>query len=130
MARLYATTEQAWPTDPPADADRLLRVASRLVDRLLFGRLYDHDPDTLQPTDPDDVQALQDATVTIAHELAETGALSAGSTSKWESVGIGSVSLSGPGTSEGTVVVDGLPVPGVAVIFLADVGRAATTVTL
>lgn len=122
MARLYATTEQAWPTDPPANAALLLRTASRLVDVLLTTRAYDVDTEGL-PTDTDDAQALQDATVTIAHELDETGALTSGSTEGWQSVGIGSVTLSGRQSSEGTTVVAGLPVPGVALVYLADVGE-------
>lgn len=121
MARLYATTAQAWPTDPPANADLLLRTASRLVDVLLVTRAYDVDAAGM-PTDADDVQALQDAAVTIAHELQTTGALDAGSTEQWQSVGIGSVSLSGRQAAEGTVMVSGLPVPGVALIYLSDVG--------
>lgn len=119
--RLYATPEQAWPTEAPANADLLIRTASRLVDTLLVTRRYDHDG-TGVPTDPDDAQALQDATVTIAHELAETGAMDAGSTAEWQSVGIGSVSLSGRMSREGTTMVSGLPVPGVALVYLASVG--------
>ena len=121
MARIYATTAQAWPTDPPGNADLLLRTASRVVDVLLTTRAYDVDTDGM-PTDADDVQALQDAAVTIAHELQTTGALDAGSTERWESVGIGSVSLSGRQASEGTTMVAGLPVPGVALVYLSDVG--------
>lgn len=121
MARLYATTEQAWPTNPPANAALLLRTASRLVDVLLVSRRYDVDTDGM-PTDADDLQALQDAAVTIAHELDSTGALEAGATESWQSVGIGSVSLSGRQATEGTTVVAGLPVPGVALVYLADVG--------
>lgn len=121
MARLYATTAQAWPSNPPANADLLLRAASRLVDELLITRRYDVDTAGM-PTDPDDAQALQDAAVTIAHELESTGAMVAGSTEQWESVGIGSVSLSGRQASEGTVKVAGLPVPGVALVYLSDVG--------
>lgn len=121
MPRLYATTEQAWPTEPPENAALLLRTASRLVESLLLTRRYAVDESGL-PTDPDDAQALQDAAVTIAHELAETGALDAGSTAEWQAVGIGSVSLSGRTSRPGTVVVGGLPVPGVALIYLASVG--------
>lgn len=119
--RLYATTEQAWPTDPPANAALLLRTASRLVDVLLTTRHYDVDTAGL-PTDADAVQALQDATVTIAHELQTTGALDAGAAVEWDSVGIGNVSLSGRKTAEGTTMVAGFPVPGVALLYLADVG--------
>lgn len=122
MARLYATPEQAWPTDAPANADRTLRMASKLVDELLLTRHYPVDADGM-PTDTDHAQALQDATVTIAHELQETGALEAGATEQWEAVGIGSVSLSGRKSSPGTITVSGLPVPGVALIYLSDVGR-------
>ena len=121
MVRVYATTEQAWPTDPPANAALLLRTASRLVDVLLTTRAYDVDTEGL-PTDPDDAQALQDAAVTIAHELQTTGALDSGSTEGWQSVGIGSVTLSGRQSTEGTTIVAGLPVPVVALVYLGAVG--------
>lgn len=123
MARLYATTAQAWPTDAPADADLLLRTASRLVDVLLVTRRYAVDTAGM-PTDPDNLQALQDATVAIAHELQSTGAVDPGSTQQWESVAIGSVQLStlqGASASD-ALTVAGLPVPGVALVLLADVG--------
>lgn len=121
MARLYATPEQAWPTDPPANADLILRLASRVVDHLLVGRVYAVDTDSM-PTHPDVVQALQDATVTIAHECVERGTLEAGGTAEWQAVSIGSVSLSGRVETDGTVMVAGIPVPPVALIFLGDVG--------
>lgn len=121
MPRVYATVEQAWPADPPANADLVLRLASRVVDHLLVGRVYDVDTDSM-PTDPDVAQALQDATVTIAHEVVERGSLEAGGTAEWQAVSIGSVSLSGRMESDGTVMVSGIPVPPVALIYLGDVG--------
>jgi len=121
MPRVYATTEQAWPTDPPENAELILRLASRVVDFLLVGRVYAVDTDSM-PTHPDVAQALQDATVTIAHEVVERGTLEAGGTSQWQSVSIGSVSLSGRMESDGTVMVAGIPVPPVALIYLGDVG--------
>lgn len=121
MARIYATAAQAWPTDPPANADLILRLASRVVDFLLVGRVYAVDTDSM-PTHPDVVQALQDATVTIAHECVERGTLDAGGTSEWAAVSIGSVSLSGRAEADGTVMVSGIPVPPVALVYLSDVG--------
>jgi len=120
--RLYATTEQAWPADPPANAELVLRLASRVVDQLLIGRVYDVDTTGL-PTDPDVAQSLQDATVTIAHEVVERGTLEAGGTAEWQAVSIGSVSLSGRMESNGTLSVSGIPVPPTALIYLGDVGR-------
>lgn len=120
--RVYATTEQAWPADPPANAALVLRLASGVVDHLLIGRVYDVDA-TGMPTDPDVAQALQDATVTIAHEVVERGTLEAGGTAEWQSVSIGSVSLSGRMESNGTLSVSGIPVPPATLIYLSDVGR-------
>lgn len=124
--RVYATPEQlaAYPggsTVPDADADALLRTASRMVDRLLTGRVYDTDADGM-PTDVDVLQALADAACAIATELVATGATAAGASLQWDSVGIGSVSLSGRKAADGTVTVLGLPVPAAAIAALADVG--------
>lgn len=124
MARVYATSAQYVTYTggaAPANVDTLLRVASRVVDRLLKGRVYAVDADGL-PTDADVAETLADATCAIAQEAAATGALEAGSTQEWDSVGIGNVSLSGRGTSADTTVVLGIPVPGVALLALADVG--------
>lgn len=110
------------------DADALLRTASRMVDQLLVGRVYDTDA-AGYPTDPDNVQALEDATCAIAVELDATGATSGGATEAWDSVGIGSVKLSGRRAAEGTVTVLGLPVPPLAVVHLLDVGNLRWWVT-
>lgn len=126
--RLYATTADAWPSNPPANADLLLRTASRTVDRLLTGRAYDTDPATGLPTDTDVAQALQDATVAVALELAATGTMDAGSTTQYDAVGIGNVSLSGRSAADGTVTVAGIPVPAAAIAALADVGPMAVYV--
>lgn len=127
--RLYATATDAWPAgSEPANADVLLRAASRTVDHLLTARVYDTDTDGY-PTDPDVAQALTDATVAIVHELEATGALEAGASTAWESVGIGSVSLSGRKPAEGAVTVAGIPVPPIALVHLSDVGRVGVWVT-
>lgn len=120
--RLYATPTDAWPTDAPDNAGVLLRAASRTVDALLRGRVYDVDATTGLPTDADVAQALQDATVAIAHELEATGTLDAGGTQEWQSVGIGNVSLSGRQSAAGTVTVGGIPVPALALVHLSDIG--------
>jgi len=125
--RVYATAVElaAWPGGdavPAEDADAFLRTASRVVDRLLVGRVYDVDADSM-PTDADVIQALSDAACAIALEDHSTGASAAGSTTAWESVGIGSVSLSGGKAADGTVRVDGIPVPAAALLALATVGR-------
>lgn len=124
MARVYAT-EAAYVTytgaAAPANVALLLRIGSRVVDVLLTGIVYDVDAAGL-PTDVDVAQSLSDATCAIAQEAAATGVMDAGGTQQWDSVGIGNVSLSGRGTSEGTAVILGVPVPPVARLFLADVG--------
>lgn len=127
MARVYATSAEAWPAPatPPANADVILRAASRVVDTLLTGVVYDTDVDGY-PTDLDTVQALRDATVAVALEAEATGVLDAGSTQQWDSVSIGSVSMSGPraNTADSDVVtVGGLAVPPLAILALAGLGR-------
>jgi hypothetical protein len=124
--RVYATPEQlaAAPngsTVPEADAPAYLRTASRMVDRLLVGRAYATDVDGM-PTDADVLQALTDAACAIAVELVATGATLPGASAQWDSVGIGSVSLSGRKATEGTLTILGLPVPAAAIAALSDVG--------
>lgn len=124
--RLYAT-----PTDlaahpggdvvPAEDAETLLRTASRMVDEALRGRVYDVDAAGM-PTGTDELQATVDAACAIAVELHAIGYNTAGGTQAWQSVGIGSVSLSGPTQTAGTVLVMGLPVPPAAVVALRSVG--------
>ena len=107
----------------PAQVDRLLRMASRVVDHILLGRVYDVNADGM-PTDSDDIAALSDATCCIAGEIDAQGLATAGSTDKYESVAIGSVQLSnlqGASTSD-TPTVAGIPVPADAVLALAGVG--------
>lgn len=110
-----------------AATDSLLRTASRIVDQLLVGRAYITDTDGM-PTDVDVVQALEDATCAIVVECVATGATDPGGTRQYASVGIGSVSLSGATTTEGTVSVSGIPVPAAALVALADVGTKAVTI--
>lgn len=120
-----AATLAAYPggnTIPPEDADALLRTASRVVDTALVGVVYDTDPDTGLPTDPDVAQAMSDATCAIAVEAQATGALSAGATSEWDQVRIGNVSLGSRKDAEGTLTVLGVPVPAAAIIALRSIG--------
>lgn len=127
--RLYAD-QSAYETyhgltagEAPATIDRLLRMASRVVDTLLVGRVYDTDADGY-PTDADDAAALSDAVCAIAGEADAQGLAVAGSTDKWESVTIGAVSLSNlqGSSSDDTPRVAGLPVPPDAVLSLSGVG--------
>lgn len=109
----------------PANLDVLLRQASRVVDKLLRGRVYDVDPTSLLPTDADVAAAMSDATCAIAGELDALGTLNAGGTQQWESVAIGSVQLSnlqGASASD-PLLVDGVPVPPAAILALGDVGQ-------
>lgn len=130
MARVYAD-EAAYVAytggAAPDNVALALRLASRVVDVLLTGVVYDVDTAGL-PTDPDVAEALSDATCCIAQEAATTGILDAGGTQEWDSVGIGKVSLSGRGTSQDTTVVLGVPVPPAARLFLADVGDVVVIV--
>lgn len=125
MARVYADSAQYTAytgAAAPANVDTLLRIASRVVDVLLTAVVYDVDAAGL-PTDPDVAEPMADATCAIAAEADATGALQAGGTQQWDSVGIGNVSLSGHGTSDETVTVDGFPVPGPALLSLRSVGK-------
>ena len=109
-------------------ADTLLRLASRIVDACLRGRVYDVDTDGM-PTDPDDIAAMTDATVAIAAELDAGGYTTPGATVEWGSVSIGSVSLSNPLTAGGgDVTVAGVPVPAPALLALADVGAVSVVI--
>lgn len=122
--RVYATQaeyEAYTGGAAPANVQALLRAASRVVDVLLTAVVYDTDTDGY-PTDTAAAEALSDATCAIAAECASTGALEAGGTQAWDSVGIGNVSLSGRGTSDDAVVVLGIAVPAVALLSLRDVG--------
>lgn len=122
--RVYATTTDAWPTTPPANADDLLSAASRVVDALLFGVVYDTTT-TGMPSDTDVAEVLKEATVAIALEAEANGTLDPGSSREWESVAIGNVALSNqPGASDSdTPNVMGLLVPAAARLALASLGR-------
>lgn len=127
MARVYATAADlaAYPggSDVPAESvDTLLRMASRVIDQLLTGRVYDVTVDGM-PEDADVVDALRDATCAVALEAHATGVLTPGASESWQSVGIGSVNLSGRTLAEGARIVAGMPVPPAALLALADVGE-------
>lgn len=125
--RLYADAAAlaAYPGGsavPAESVDALLRTASRVVDQLLRGIVYDTDPATLLPTDPDVAGALEDAACAIAVEAHATGALAAGGTQEWDSVKLATVALSGRKSRSGSLTVAGVPVPTAALVALADVG--------
>lgn len=111
--RIYSTSTTL---DPAA-----LRAASRVVDKLLLGRVYDTDADGM-PTDPDVVDAMAEATESIAGALEASGVLQSATADVWDSVKIGSVSLSGRSQSPAAVTVAGVPVPPAALLALGDVG--------
>lgn len=113
MARIYATRAD-WlayeagstlaaqiPAEP--EATRKLTRASERIDDLLVTAVYDVDDDDL-PTDATVAQALRDATCAQASWWLEIGD-ETGAASQYQSVSIGSVSLSrgytGAGSSTG-----------------------------
>ena len=107
----------------PAKIGLLLRAASRVVDMMLRGVVYDVDPVTKLPTDPDVVDTLEVVVCVIAEEAVTQGLLEPGATGEWENVKIGNVSLSGPVSGGGAdLSVAGLPVPALAQLLLAEVG--------
>lgn len=125
--RQYATAAElaAYPDGdsiPAGIADTVLIGASRIVDRLLIGYVYDVDSDGL-PTDTAVAAVLRDAVCALAVEAQSAGMFDAGASFEWQSASIGSVSLSGRMSAQGTIVVDGWPVPALVVAALAAVGE-------
>lgn len=120
MAPVYATpADLATYVDmpePPANADRLLKRASRLVDLLLIGAVYRTD-EAGAPVDQAVADALADATVVQAaywHEHGEPGKGEA----TYDQVSIGSVSLSRREGAATSGELDGQTVaPGVLTIL-------------
>lgn len=94
MGRVYATPEQVWTGQPPADADRLLARASEDVDDALLTAVYRTDSAGM-PTDPQVVTTLADAVRAQIEYWAETGDDGTGAMGRWDSLSIGPVSLSG-----------------------------------
>lgn len=115
---VYATTgdlAEYLDTEAPANADRLLARASRVVDSLLIGARYATDEQD-QPTDPTVVDALLDATVIQAAYWHHNGEPDQGS-ARYSSVSIGSVRLQGGGAAAAGSV-DGVEVaPGVVTVL-------------
>lgn len=100
--RVYATPTDyvAWTgQEPPGGIRRLLLRASRMVDKMLRTAIYPVDVDGL-PTDLRHAAAIRDATSAQAEWFAETGDTT-GVLSRYQSVGIGSVSLTRGSTSSG-----------------------------
>ncbi|MGY4990906.1 hypothetical protein [Streptomyces nigrescens] len=97
MGRTYATPERlsAWTGQPaPADAERLLARASEDVDDALLTAVYATDGAGM-PTEPEVADALADATCAQVEYQLATGDDGTGTASRWDSVSIGPVSLSG-----------------------------------
>jgi len=97
----YATVAD-WPsTSPvPADLQRRLDRASLLVDEMLLTAVYDVD-DSGNPTDAADIVALREATLAQAEYAAAGGdPLSVGA-AQYQSMSIGSVSLTRGQTGKG-----------------------------
>jgi hypothetical protein len=103
MAAAYATPADlaAWlETDPPADADRLLRRASDLLDATVYGA-YAVDAGTGLPADPAAAAALRDAAcaqVEFWVEVGEAHDLDGGAGSQ---VSIGGLAMQRPGRPSG-----------------------------
>lgn len=118
MAPVYATKsdlESFLGGETVDNADRLLKMASMLVDSLLIGAVYETD-DQQQPTDSDVADTLLDATVLQAAYWHENGEPIDGA-SRFGNVNIGSVSLS-RGETPKTASTDGQTVaPGVQSIL-------------
>ncbi|WHM36310.1 hypothetical protein [Streptomyces sp. BPTC-684] len=97
MRRLYATPEQlsAWTGQAaPPGAERLLARASEDIDDALLTACYAVDA-VGGPTDPKIAAALADAVCAQVEYQAATGDDGTGAQSRWDSVSIGPVALSG-----------------------------------
>lgn len=113
MQPVYATASEleAFTGETVADADSLLRQASRLLDGLLIGAVYATDTQQM-PTDAEVAEALADATVLQAAYWHANGTPTEGAMA-YGNVSIGSVNLS-RGQTPPTLVKDGQTVaPGV-----------------
>lgn len=105
MARIYATSseyETYTGQDAPTNIDALLTRASRFLDSRVF-RLcwYEADESTGMPTNAVVLAAFSDAVCAQVQWWEETGD-ELGTAGQWGTVKIGSVSLSGPGSSSGS----------------------------
>lgn len=115
MAPVYATADdlaEYLGTDAPDNADRLLKRASRTVDTLLVGAVYDTDSQQ-QPTNDEVLDALREATVAQAAYWHHNGMPSEG-LDRYGQVQIGSVQLSRGESAPSDGMVDGVQIaPGV-----------------
>ncbi|MBF8186324.1 hypothetical protein ITP53_11300 [Nonomuraea sp. K274] len=105
MARVYATADDLtdWTgDDPPADADRLLARASRLIDnRLLLTAVYPVDPAGM-PTEPEHADALRDAACALVEWWDDHGDDGTGAGGDYTNVSAGGISFSRATGSSGT----------------------------
>lgn len=104
--RSYATSSDLyaapWNLDlDDREGDALLMRASTLVDSLIITAIYATDDDG-KPTDPRVKDALRDATCAQASWFSETGDTGSGAAGRFNSMSLGSASLSGGGTGSGT----------------------------
>jgi hypothetical protein len=126
--RTYATTTDLanWiEAAPPEDAAKLLRRATREVDRLTRGARFDTDADD-EPTDTVVLAALRDATCAVAEWWISTGD-DLGAVGAYQSVSIGSVSL-GRGSSGGGGAVDRVGPEAVSILAAAGLINNAPAV--
>jgi hypothetical protein len=101
MARVFATVaeyEAYTGTTAPANADRLLARASRLVSNATKAAIYDTDP-AGYPSDADVREAFRDAAIVQVEEWAKRDAAASGdasdpAASPWTSVSAGGLSFS------------------------------------
>ena len=126
MARVYATRDDlvayapagvTVPDEP--EAGRLLARASEAVEAATISAVYAVDAAGM-PTDPGILAALRDATCAQAVDWLTTGD-ELGQAGRWQSVSIGSISLSGgtSATGAGGTSLGGLAVSAERVLRLA-----------
>lgn len=101
-APVYATLAEYrdWLDDPTVDvSDALFARASEIIDEALIGAVYVINQGTQLPTDATELEAIKNATCAQVEWMIETGdTTGTGSATEYDSVKIGSVSLSGKKT--------------------------------
>lgn len=123
---VYATEAdyQTWAADEAATISvPTLRAASRIIDELLFGAVYDVDHDTQLATDQHIAATIRDATCAQANFMDETGDTSGNGTAlDVNAASIGSVSYSGLNRAPGGWTRSGQAVSATAVAELRAAG--------
>ncbi len=108
--RVYATTTDLanWlQAAPPAGSRKMLRAASRQIDKMLLTATYDVDSVTLLPTDTVVITAFRDAVCAVIEEGKRNGEQAYGGAGSVASFTIGGITVNRAGNSGQPVTVEG-----------------------